>query len=80
MGGPMCSLISRVARLEGTGSGADLCINAVDRPARETREEWVERMAQQWRGEPHESGRRNAHGETRAEWTARRRRELEMTP
>ena len=45
----------------------DLCRNAVDRPPRETREEWVERMAYQLRGEAYDNGERNSDGESRTE-------------
>jgi hypothetical protein len=41
-------LVARVTRLEGTGPGTDLCMNAVDQPPRETREKWVERMSTWW--------------------------------
>ena len=69
------------ARVEHLEAGKpDALVDFVDRPPRETRDEWIERMAHQLRGEPFDNGARNAYGETRTEWTARRRRELAMAP
>jgi hypothetical protein len=71
------TLSGRLARLEASRGGALTVRDAIDRPPQETREEWLARKAAELRGEPYDSGKRNARGESFAQWVARRQRELD---
>ncbi len=72
-------LRARIGRLETMSDAGATVYHAVDRPPRETREEWIARMAVFLRDEHHETGAVNHLGETRTQWTARRKRELGIT-
>jgi hypothetical protein len=67
-------LRKRVVTLEAGTPGAVTVRDAIDRPPRETREEWIARQAGL---PPPRPPRRNSMGETRGEWIARQERELE---
>lgn len=67
----MHRLHQRIARLEGGQSRTFRLRDAVDRPARETRDQWLARQA----GHP-TPGLVNSRGETYGEWIDRRKREL----
>ena len=71
------ALVARVERLEATRNAPDSIVrNAVDRPALETREQWLTLKLAELRGEQIEGGPVNAQGETFGQWTARRNAEL----
>jgi hypothetical protein len=69
----MRDLSKRVATLEAETGGAATVRDAIDRPPRETREEWIARQA--GLPPPYPPGRTSS-GETREQWLARRDREL----
>jgi|HubBroStandDraft_6_1064221.scaffolds.fasta_scaffold661972_2 hypothetical protein len=73
------NLSKRMATLEAEAVGAVTLRDAIDRPPRETREEWIARQAGL---PPPYPPRRTSSGETRDEWIARRERELaeRLTP
>lgn len=82
----MTDLRRRMARLEATtGEVANAAVGAVDRPPRETREQWISRRAGELgippaalgaTGEPCPASGINIYGETFGEWVARRHTEL----
>jgi hypothetical protein len=76
----MGALRRRLERIEcGARPAADRTVrNVIDRPPRETREQWLARKAAEERGELYDSGERNSRGETRTEWSMRRHRELDI--
>ena len=67
----MASSCPGATSLEAGTVGAVTVRDAIDRPPRETREEWIARQA----GNPLPGGL-NSRGETRDQWIARRDREL----
>ena len=74
------SLAARVAAIEAARRRpGNTMVAAIDRPPRETREQWIARRAAEDRGEQYDSGAVNPQGETRSQWIARRTLEL-VTP
>jgi hypothetical protein len=69
----MLDLSKRVATLEAGVVGAVTLRDAIDRPPKETREEWIARQAGL---PPPYPPRRTSSGETRDDWIVRCDREL----
>jgi len=72
------SLRSLHRRLDGIrGQEAPFILrDAIDRPPHETKEQWIARTAAQAEGRPYFCDAVNSYGETRSQWEARRRIEL----
>lgn len=86
----MRELNKRVARLEDATSSVatNAVVGAVDRPPRETREQWISRRAGELGVTPASLGGTgesapppgvNAYGETWGQWIARRHTELNIS-